>query len=119
MKNTPIWKGHQEIKKGKKVKMQRYRPGTRALKEIRKFQKSTELLIPKLAFLRLVHELLQKEYSWFCIQVGTILALHEAMESYLIHLFEDTNLCMIHTKHVTIMHKDMQLACRIRGETSG
>ena len=78
-----------------------------------------ELSIPKLAFLRLVHEIFQKEYSWYWIQAGTILTLHEAAESYLICLFEDTNLCAIHAKHVTIMPKDMKLACRIRGETSG
>ena len=73
-------------------------------------------MIPKLAFLRLVHEILQNEKSWFHIQAGTILTLHEAMESHLIHLFKDTNMCDIHTKHVTIMPKDMKLACRIRGE---
>jgi histone H3 len=45
-----------------------------------------------------------------------ILVLQEASEAYLVGFYEDTNLCAIHAKHVTIMPKDMQLACRIRGE---
>ena len=76
-----------------------------------------ELLIPKAAFWRLVKEVLQEEYSWYQIQTGVVLALHEAVETYLVHLFEDSNLCAIHTKHVTIMPKDMQLARRIQGES--
>ena len=83
-----------------------------------KIQKSTKLLIPKLAFLRLVHEILQKEYSWYQIQAGAVLALHKAVESYIVHLFQDTNLCAIHAKHSTIKPRDMQLVCQIRGETS-
>ena len=55
-----------------------------------------ELLIPKIAFWGLVKEILQKEYSWFHIQVGVVLALHKAAEAYLFHLFKDTNLCVIH-----------------------
>ena len=70
------------MKKVKKRKMWRFCPGTRALKEIRKFQKSTERLIPKIAFLWVVCELLQKESSWHRIQAGAILVLHEAAESY-------------------------------------
>ena len=49
-------------------------------------------------------------------QSQAILALQEATESYLVGLFEDTNLCAIHAKRVTIMPKDLQLARRIRGE---
>ena len=52
------------------------------------------------------------------IQAGTVLALHKAAEAYLIRLFEDTNLCANHTRHMTIMPKDVKLARRIRGETS-
>ena len=69
-----------------------------------------------MAFLRLVHEILQKEYSWYCIQVGAILVVDEVTESYMICLFEDSNLCAIHAKHITIMPKDMKLTQRIRGE---
>ena len=77
-----------------------------------------ELLIPKMAFLQLMGELLQKESILYRIQAGTVLALHEAAEAYLIRLFEDTNFCAIHARWVTIMPKDMKLARRIRGETS-
>merc|ERR1711927_76863 len=80
-------------------KPHRYRPGTVALREIRKYQKSTELLIRKLRF-----------------QSHAVLALQEAAEAYLVGLFEDTNLCAIHAKRVTIMPKDIQLARGIRGE---
>ena len=51
-------------------------------------------------------------------QSTAILALQEASEAYLVGLFEDTNLCAIHAKRVTIMPKDIQLARRIRGERS-
>ena len=65
---------------------------------------------------RLVKEIIQKEYSWFNIQAGAVLMLHEAMEAYLVQLFEDSSLCAIHAKHGTIMPKDMQLTRRIQGE---
>ena len=90
--------------------------GTWALCEIWKFQKSTELLIPKASFLRLVREILQKEHGDHRIQAGVVLALHEATESYLICLLEDTNLCTIHAKHVTILPQGMKLAWRIQGK---
>jgi len=95
----------------------RFRPGTIALREIRRYQKTTELLIPKAAFCRLVQEITQycagvdKGFRW---QGSAILALQEATENYLVKLFEDTNLCAIHAKRVTINPKDMQLAQRIK-----
>ena len=94
----------------------RYRPGTVALREIRKYQKSTELLIRKLPFQRLVREIAQDFKTDLRFQSSAILALQEASEAYLVGLFEDTNLCAIHAKRVTIMPKDVQLARRIRGE---
>jgi len=97
-------------------KPHRYRPGTVALREIRKYQKSTELLVRKLPFQRLVREIAQDFKSDLRFQSTAILALQEAAESYLVGLFEDTNLCAIHAKRVTIMPKDIQLARRIRGE---
>ncbi len=97
-------------------KPHRYRPGTVALREIRKFQKSTELLIRKLPFQRLVREIATDYKSDLRFQSQAVLALQEAAEAYLVGLFEDTNLCAIHAKRVTIMPKDMQLARRIRGE---
>ena len=96
----------------------RYRPGTVALREIRRYQKSTELLIRKLPFQRLVREIAQDFKTDLRFQGSAILALQEAAEAYLVGLFEDTNLCAIHAKRVTIMPKDIQLARRIRGERS-
>ena len=100
-----------------KARIRRYRPGTKALQEICKFQKTTKLLIPKMAFLRVAREILLEESPRSQIQVGAILALHETAEAYLICFLEDTNLCMIHAKHVTILPKNMQLVQRICGET--
>ena len=97
-------------------KPHRYRPGTVALREIRKYQKSTELLIRKLPFQRLVREIAQDFKTDLRFQSSAVMALQEACEAYLVGLFEDTNLCAIHAKRVTIMPKDIQLARRIRGE---
>ena len=93
----------------------RFRPGTVALREIRKYQKSTELLIRKLPFQRLVREIAQDYKCDLRFQCTALLALQEAAEAYLVGLMEDTQLCAIHAKRITIMPKDMQLARRIRG----
>ncbi|OCK80818.1 histone-fold-containing protein [Lepidopterella palustris CBS 459.81] len=103
-------------------KKRRYKPGTVALKEIRRYQKSTDLLLLKLPFSRLIREIAHdlvpagEVLRW---QSQAIMALQEATEAFLVHLFEDTNLCAIHAKRVTIMQKDMQLARRIRGSWGG
>ena len=116
-------------------KPHRYRPGTVALREIRRYQKSTELLIRKvkfylklfpqllltnffsqLPFQRLVREIAQDFKTDLRFQSSAVMALQEASEAYLVGLFEDTNLCAIHAKRVTIMSRDIQLARRIRGE---
>jgi histone H3 len=96
----------------------RCRPGTVALRDIRRYQKSTDLLIRKLPFQRLVREIAMEEGIWGDVRFqGTaILALQEATESFLVSLFEDANHCAIHAKRVTIMPKDMTLARRIRGD---
>nr|XP_020141107.1 histone H3-like [Microcebus murinus] len=86
------------------------------LREIRRYQKSTELLIRKLPFQRLVREIAQDFKTDLRFQSSAVMALQEASEAYLVGLFEDTNLCAIHAKRVTIMPKDIQLARRIRGE---
>ena len=99
-------------------KPHRFRPGTVALREIRRYQKSTELLIRKLPFQRLVREIAQDFKTDLRFQSTAVSALQEAAEAYLVNLFEDTNLCAIHAKRVTIMPKDIQLARRIRGERS-
>jgi len=97
-------------------KPHRYRPGTVALREIRWYQKSTELLIRKGPFAKLVREVAQDFKTDLRFQSHAIMALQEASEAYLTALFEDTNLCAIHARRVTIMPRDMQLARRIRGE---
>ncbi len=96
----------------------RYRPGTVALREIRRYQKTTELLMRKAPFARLVREISQDFKADLRYQSHALCALQEASEAYLVNLFEDTNLCAIHAKRVTIFPKDMQLARRIRGERS-
>lgn len=96
----------------------RYKPGTVALREIRRYQKSTDLLLRKLPFARLVKEIAEQYIGtnyglrW---QSNAVLALQEASEAFLIHLLEDTNLCAVHGKRVTIMQRDIQLARRLRG----
>ena len=116
-------KNGQKAPKGRVKKHYRYWPGTVALKQIRQYQKSTELLIRKLPFQRLVQEIASDSEvitSPLCgkvrFQSAAIMALQEAAEAYLVGLFEDTNLCAIHAKRVTIMPKDIQLARRIHSE---
>ena len=130
----------------------RYRPGQLALREIRHYQSSTELVLLKLPFARLVREIcngldapsssvttsniisnttpkttsgtasgretmeIGKGFRW---QSQAIMALQEATEAYLVHLFEDTNLCALHAGRVTITPKDMRLARRVRGMWGG
>lgn len=94
----------------------RYRPGVKALREIRKFQRGTELLIKKLPFQRLVRSIAEDNFPGLRFQSTALLALQEAAEAYLTELFTDTNLCAVHAKRVTITVKDMRLARRIRGE---
>lgn len=105
-----------------------------ALREIRRYQKSTDLLIRKLPFQRLVREIAsltgrgENDYRFQSAAIG---ALQEAAEDYLTSLFENTQLCAIHAKRVTIRRcirwmsnplisitvaKDMTLARRLRGE---
>jgi len=100
-------------------KPHRYRPGTVALREIKRYQKSTNLLVRKLPFQRIVKDIAQQWKQDVRFQSSAILALQEATEAYLVGLFEDTNLCAIHARRVTIMVRDMQLARRIRGEKFG
>ena len=107
-KSTPLTGG---VKKP-----HRYRLGTVALWEIRRYQKSTELLIRKLLFQHLVRGIAQDFKTDLRFQSSAITALQEAAKAYLVGLFEDTNLCAIHAKRVTIMPKDIQLARHIRGE---
>ena len=104
------------LQNGNVKKPHRYRPGTVALREIRRLQKSTDLILRRAPFQRLVRERAQIYKSDLRFQSSALLALQEAAEAYLVGLFEDTNLCAIHAKRVTITPKDMKLARRILGE---
>jgi histone H3 len=97
-------------------KPHRYRPGTVALRQIRRFQKTTELLIRKAPFQRLVREIAHKLKKEVRFQSTAVLALQEASEAYMVGMFEDTNLAALHAKLVTIMPRDMLLARRLRGK---
>jgi histone H3 len=102
-------------KKSEIIKKRRARPGVGALKQIRALQKSTNLLIPKVSFQRLVREVVRDTSTKdFRFQSSALLALQEASEAYLVGLFEDVNLLAIHAKRVTIMPRDMYLARRLR-----
>ncbi|KAG6467354.1 histone H3.3b-like isoform X1 [Zingiber officinale] len=94
----------------------RFRPGVVALREIRKLQKSTKLLIPFAPFARLVREITgfysREVTRW---TPDAMLALQEAAECHLQAMFEDAYLCSLHSKRVTLMQKDIQLARRIGG----
>jgi histone H3 len=100
----------------KQKRTHRFRPGTVALREIRKYQKSTNHLLCKAPFQRLVREIALDYKADIRFKASAIEALQEAAESYLVGLFEDTNLCALHAKRVTIGPNDMKLAMRIRGE---
>ncbi|CRG95060.1 histone H3-like centromeric protein CSE4, putative [Plasmodium gallinaceum] len=96
----------------------RYRPGVLALKEIRAYQASTQLLIPKIPFVRVVKEitrLFELPDEQFRYTPEALLALQTAAEAYLVSLFEDAYLCSLHANRVTLMPKDIHLARRIRG----
>lgn len=97
-------------------KPHRFRPDTKALMNIRTYQKYTDLLIHKKPFFRLVKGIVQNFKSDVRLQPSAIEALQEAAEAHLVCLFEDTNLCAIHANRVTIMYKDIRLALRIRKE---
>ncbi|XP_077217494.1 uncharacterized protein LOC143851880 [Tasmannia lanceolata] len=98
----------------RKTRRHRYRPGTKALQEIRKFQKSWKLLIPGAPFIRCVRELtgfFSREVNRWTAEA--LVALQEAAEAHLVNLFEDAMICAIHAKRVTIMKKDFELARRL------
>jgi histone H3 len=97
-------------------KPHRFRPGTKAIMEIRKYQKTSDLLLRKLPFQRLVREIAGDFHNDLKFQSQALLALQEASEAYMVNLFEDCNLCALHAKRVTIMPNDLALARRIRGE---
>ena len=101
------------VKERKKMK---FKPGTVALREIKRYQKSTDLLLPRAPFQRLVRDICRGIDSDLRFQAQALMALQESAEAYLTGVFEDANLCSIHAQRVTLMKKDMELARRIRGD---
>jgi histone H3 len=97
----------------------RYRPGTLALREIRRYQKSTDLLIPRRSFHRLVREIMFRDLAFEPkrIQSEALLALQEASEHYLVDLFQKAVSCAIHARRVTVNNKDIALALSLAGNT--
>ena len=96
-------------------KQRRFRPGTVALREIRRFQRSTNLLIPKTAIYRVIREAAQNFGKLdIRFQSAALEALHEASEAYLLSLFERANLCCLHAGRLTVIGHDLQLARRLR-----
>ena len=113
--------------KGKKVILEKsttsskkaptkFRPGTVALRDIKRYQKGTEMLLRKLPFQRLVREIAQTSKDGLRFAASAVLAMQEATEAHIINLFADTCLCAIHGRRVTIQPRDLQLARRLRGE---
>ena len=95
---------------------ERYKEGCKGLKEIQKYQKGADLLIRRVPFQRLVREIVQKRREGLKLQSLAVLALQEAGEAFIVGLMEQANLCTIQAKWVTIMPRDIQLACKIRGD---
>ena len=99
-------------------KTRRFKAGTVALREIKRYQKSTDMLLPRAPFQRLVRSICSGIDSDIRFQAQALIALQESAEAYLTGVFEDSNLCAIHANRVTVMKKDMELARRIRGENA-
>ena len=101
---------------GVKQKKTRFKPGTVALREVKKYQRSTSLVLPKAPFQRLVREIAQSYDHELRFQRHALQAVQEASEAYIVSLFEDANLCCLHAKRQTLYNKDIRLARRIRGD---
>ena len=102
-------------------KKRKFRPGTKALKEIRKYQMSTDLVIPKAPLYRCIKEVTEGLFPLHGIRYtgSACVVLQEALEAYLVRFIEDAHLCALHAKRVTLMVRDMLLVKRLRGETFG
>lgn len=96
-------------------KKPRYKAGTVALKEIRRYQNSTDLLIRKLPFQRFVRNIAQQYKADARFQAPALACLHESLEAYLTGVFEDANACAVHARRVTVLPRDLYLVDKIRG----
>jgi len=100
----------------KDKKARKFKAGTVTLREIKRYQKTVDMLLPRAPFQRLVRSITTEMDHQLRFQSQALQALQEASEAYIVGLFEDTNLCAIHAKRVTVQKKDMDLARRIRGD---
>ena len=112
IKKTAPAEGGMKAEKAKK----RFKAGTVALREVKRYQKSVDMLLPRAPFQRLVRSIVTDMDHELRFQSQALVALQEAAEAYIVGVFEDTNLCAIHAKRMTVMKKDMDLARRIRGD---
>ena len=94
----------------------RWRPGTVALREVRKAMKGTELLVAKAPFQRLVRECAEGHKAGLRFQSAAVAAIQEATEAYVISLLADANLAASFAGRVTCMPKDLHLVRRLRGD---
>jgi histone H3 len=94
----------------------RWKPGTVALRQVKKLQKSTELLIAKAPFSRLVREIAESHKAGLRFQSSAVAAIQEATEAFVISLLSDANLTALHANRVTALPRDLQLVRRLRGE---
>lgn len=101
---------------GAERKKIRFKPGTVALRQIRKLQKTTDTQIPALAFQRLVREIAQEYRADLRFSKAGMESLQEAAEAFLVDVYGDANLLTIHRNKVTVGPRDMQLAVHIRGD---
>ncbi|ETN78321.1 core histone H2A/H2B/H3/H4 [Necator americanus] len=110
----PRYRNESKVSQNGQTK-RRYRPGARALLNIRKLQKSTCHLIPKSSFQRVVREVAADLYGpTYRFTVGALSALQEISEAFLVRLFDDANTCAVHRKRVTLLPSDMQLVRRLQ-----
>lgn len=105
------------LKSTSTTKKRRVRPGIKAIREIKKFQSNTSLLIPKAPFSRLVREILQNKFNAPDLRFSSLglMALQEATEMAIVNLLEVANLCCIHARRVTLMPQDIRLTRRAFG----
>ena len=104
--------------KDKAVKKMKFKPGTVALREIKRYQKSTQMLMPHAPFQRLVRSITRDIDHDLKFQSQAIMALQESTEAYVVGLLEDAQLCSLHANRVTVMKKDIDLSRRIRGDNN-
>lgn len=115
-KSKSVSKSPSKAKAPKDRKKPRFHPGTVALREIKRYQKSTSLLIPKAPFSRLVRNICADIDNDLRFAAQALMALQEAAEAYMVSVLEDAGLCAVHAKRQTVMKSDMMLARRIRGD---